>query len=142
MRDNIALTVASLLTILLMTIHLTQDIQNGASPRGMLNVVGIVMLAVWMYGTLMLAGRRSGYIIILLGSLLACYGAYLHFREWASHRPTMPTSSGRSSPSAPLRSFPSSPRRAACGVCERATIVSVTIHSARHTRADSTPSTA
>lgn len=80
MRNNIALTVASLLTILFMTIHITQDIQNGVSPRGMFNVVGVVILAVWMYGTLMLAGRPSGYIIIFLGSLLSCYGAYLHFR--------------------------------------------------------------
>ena len=30
----------------------------------------VLMLVVWLYGTLVLAGRRSGYIIMLLGAIL------------------------------------------------------------------------
>jgi hypothetical protein len=64
------LTVTSLLSILLMTFHLSDDIRRGFEPGGLKNIIGVVMLVVWLYGTLVLAGRRSGYIIILLGSIL------------------------------------------------------------------------
>jgi len=33
-------------------------------------LVAVPILVVWPYGTLVLAERRSGYVIILLGSLL------------------------------------------------------------------------
>jgi hypothetical protein len=65
------LIVTSLLTILFMTSHGAQDIQAGIAPGGILNMIGVVMLVLWVYGTLMLAGRRSGYIIVLLGSLIS-----------------------------------------------------------------------
>ena len=62
--------IASLLTMLLLTFHLTDDILRGMAPGGLMNLVGTLILVVWLYGTLMLAERRSGYIIVLLGSLL------------------------------------------------------------------------
>ena len=34
------------------------------------NLFGVLILVVWLYGTLVLAERRSGNLIILLGSLL------------------------------------------------------------------------
>jgi len=80
MRHNIVLTIASLLTILFMTIHGTQDIQNGVAPRGIVNMIGVLILVVWLYGTLALAGRRSGYIIILLGNLFASVIPVIHFK--------------------------------------------------------------
>ena len=69
MRDNITLTITSLLSILLMTFHLTDDIRRGFEPGGVKTSVGSLIAAVLLYGTLALAGRRSGYIIILLGSI-------------------------------------------------------------------------
>ena len=39
--------------------------------RALKHSFGILIVVVWLYGTLVLAGRRSGYIIILLVSLLA-----------------------------------------------------------------------
>ena len=53
-----------------MTFHLSDDIVRGFEPGGFKNVSGILTLAVWLYGTLALAGRRSGYILMLLGALL------------------------------------------------------------------------
>jgi len=38
----------------------------------------VLILVVWLYGTLVLAERRSGYIIILLGSLLAAGIPVIH----------------------------------------------------------------
>src|SRR5258708_30922939 len=60
MKHNIVLTIASLLTILFMTFHLTDDIlhQGGMARGGFLASVPI--LVVWLYGTLVLAERRWG----------------------------------------------------------------------------------
>ena len=70
MKRSVMLTVTSLLSILLMTFHLSDDIVRGFEQGGVRNITGVLMLVVWLYGTTVLAERRSGYIIILLGSIL------------------------------------------------------------------------
>ena len=70
MKHDAILTASSLLSILFMTFHLTDDIVRGMERGGLSNLIGVLILAVWLYGTLVLAGRRSGYILLLLGSLL------------------------------------------------------------------------
>ena len=74
MKDNLTLTITSLLAILLMTLHLTSDTIHahaGTLEAGGSTLVGVPVLVIWLYGTLMLAERRSGYIIMLVGSVLA-----------------------------------------------------------------------
>src|ERR1700760_2981063 len=80
MKDNVILTVASLLTILFSMFHLADDINRGMSPGGLFNLIVVVVWVVWLYATLMLAGRRSGYIIILLMSLLMTVIPVIHMR--------------------------------------------------------------
>jgi len=80
MKENVLLTIASLLTILLGTFHLADDVARGMSPGGLLNLVGIVICVILLYATLMLAGRRSGYVIILLASLLFMASPVIHMR--------------------------------------------------------------
>jgi len=80
MKNNVTLTVTSLLTILFLTFHLSDDIDRGFEPGGFKHLTGIVTVTVWLYGTLVLSGRRSGYIIILLGSLLASLMPLAHMR--------------------------------------------------------------
>lgn len=80
LKDNIRLIITSLLSILLMTFHLSDDVVRGFEPGGFRNVIGGLMLVVWLYGTLMLAGRRSGYIIILLGAILGTAVPLVHMR--------------------------------------------------------------
>ena len=80
MKQSITLTITSLLSILLATFHLSDDIVRGFEPGGFRHISGILMLVVWLYGTLMLAGRRSGYIIVLLGSLLGSVMPLAHMR--------------------------------------------------------------
>ena len=70
MKHSVMLTISSLLSILFMTFHLSDDIVRGMEPGGVKNLIGVLILVVWLYGTLVLAERRSGYVIILLGSLL------------------------------------------------------------------------
>jgi hypothetical protein len=81
MRHSVMLTISSLLSILLFTLHLTDDIVRGFEPGGLSNLIGGVLISVvLLYGTLVLAERRSGYIIILLGSLLSLGVPYIHMR--------------------------------------------------------------
>ena len=74
MKHNLILTITSLLTILFMTLHLTSDTIHapvGTPEAGGSTLVAVPILAIWLYGTLVLAERRSGLIIMLIGSLLA-----------------------------------------------------------------------
>jgi len=72
------LTVTSLLSILLLTVHLADDIVRGYSPGGVANMIGLAVVAGWLYATLVLAGRRSGYIINLVFSLVATGVPVIH----------------------------------------------------------------
>ena len=77
MKHNVMLTVASLLTLLLTTIRLTQDIMREADGTNMIQIP-IVVFAVWLYGTLMLSDRIWGYIIMLFGGLIGAAMIILH----------------------------------------------------------------
>jgi hypothetical protein len=80
MKPNLLLTIASLLSILLLTFHLTGDIVRGMEKGGISNLVAVPILVAWLYGTLLLAERRSGYAIILLGSLLGLGIPFIHMK--------------------------------------------------------------
>ena len=80
MKNNSTLTIFSLLTMLLFTFHLTDDIVRGFEPGGFRHISGMLTLVVWLYGTLVLTGKRSGYIINLLGSLLSSLMPVAHMR--------------------------------------------------------------
>jgi hypothetical protein len=80
MKQTVMLTTASLLTILFMTFHLTGDILFQMSPPGLVNLFAIFVLVVQLYGTLVLGGRRVGYIIIFLGSALGLFVSVIHMK--------------------------------------------------------------
>jgi hypothetical protein len=73
MKNNHILIIASLLSILLMTLHMTSDTihaRAGTLEAGGSTLVGVPVLAIWLYGTLMLNERRLGLVIMLVGSVL------------------------------------------------------------------------
>jgi hypothetical protein len=80
MKQNLLLTITSLLSILFMTFHLAGDIVLGFEKGGVSNLIAVPILVVWLYGALVLAGRRSGYVIVLLMSLLGLLVPVLHMR--------------------------------------------------------------
>jgi hypothetical protein len=81
MKHSVLLMITSLLTILLGLVHLADDIARGMSPgKGLPNFIGIVICVVWLYGTLVLAERRAGYVIILIASLLMMVIPVIHMR--------------------------------------------------------------
>jgi hypothetical protein len=69
-----------MLSILFITLHTTDDIVRGMEPGRLFDLIVVPILAVWLYGTLVLAGRRSGYVIILLGSLLGLLVPVIHMK--------------------------------------------------------------
>ncbi len=73
-------TVTSLLSIVLFALHWADDIVRGMSPGGVSGLFGVLILVVWLYGTLVLGERRSGYIIVLLGSLGGLGVLVIHMR--------------------------------------------------------------
>ena len=79
MKNNVTLTITSLLSVLFLTFHLASDFlhnQGELSLQGVL--ISSLILVVLLYGTLVLAERLSGYVIMLLGSLFALGMPVLH----------------------------------------------------------------
>ena len=80
MKQTAMLTTTSLLTILLMTFHLTDDILFKMAPAGLSNLFAVFIFVVLLCGTLLLAGRRAGYIIIFFGSVLGLVIPVIHMK--------------------------------------------------------------
>jgi hypothetical protein len=81
MKQNLLLTITSLLTILLLTLHLTSDTIHarvGTPEAGGSTLVGVPVLVLLLYGTLVLGERRSGYIIMLVGSIIGLGMPIIH----------------------------------------------------------------
>ena len=91
MKRNLTLVITSLLSILLLTLHVTDDIVRGISKPEPANLA-LLVLVVWLYGTLLLAERRSGHIIMLLVGLFAAGMPVIHMR--GAHYPDIAASSG------------------------------------------------
>jgi hypothetical protein len=80
MKHTVTLTITSLLSILLFSLHWADEVARGMEPGTVSAVGGLLILAVWLCGTLVLAERRSGLGIILLGSILASGVPVLHMQ--------------------------------------------------------------
>ena len=78
MKENNLLVITSLLLVLLITFHLTDDIVRGFEKGGLSTLTAVPIVVVWLYGTLLLSERRSGYVILLLGSLLGLVVPVIH----------------------------------------------------------------
>jgi hypothetical protein len=80
MKPNLMLTIASLLSIILMIFHTTDDIVRGMEPGTLFDLIIVPILAVWLYGTLALRERRSGNLIVLVASLLGLLVPVIHMK--------------------------------------------------------------
>ena len=79
MKQSTLLTVTSLLSILFLTFHLTSDFLHNAGELSLQGVlISALTLVVLLWGTLVLAERRSGHVIMLLGSLFALAMPVIH----------------------------------------------------------------
>jgi len=78
MKSSVLLTVTSLLSILLLSIHISEDIVLGFAPGGLGNLFGIAVLVVYLCGTLLGSNSQSGLIVVLLGSIIAMGMPVIH----------------------------------------------------------------
>jgi hypothetical protein len=126
MKHHVTLTITSLLSILLFSLHWADEVARGIEPGTVSAVGGLLILAVWLCGTLVLGERRAGLVIILLGAILAsgvpsstCKGQDLSAA--GSALPPVPaegsSGSGRTSRLARTGCCPSSSRRGHSGSC-------------------------
>jgi hypothetical protein len=71
----------SLLTILFLTFHFTDDVlrkSSGMDKPGFSGLFVVLVVVAWLYSILRLEGRRAGYIVGLLGSFMASFIALGH----------------------------------------------------------------
>ena len=81
MKNSVLLTITSLVSILFLILHITDDIARWISSVGpSINFIAFPVLALLLYGALVLGERRSGYIIQLVGAILASGMPALHMR--------------------------------------------------------------
>ena len=80
MKQNVTLTIASLLSVLFMTIHLADDIVRGMEPGKLTDLIVLPIVVVQLYGALVLAGKRSGYVTLLVVSLLELIVPVIHMK--------------------------------------------------------------
>ena len=79
-KRSAILSVSSLLSILLLTHHLTADIVFGYEKANLSVLVAVPVVLIWLYAAVVLIERRSGHIITLVFSLLSLYVSYIHMR--------------------------------------------------------------
>jgi hypothetical protein len=60
MKQSVVLTVASMMSILLLTFHLTDDIVRGFEKGGLTNLTAVPICVVWVYVALTMGGTASG----------------------------------------------------------------------------------
>ncbi len=80
MNNQKTLTALSSLGVLLLTLHLAGDVVYGMDRGGPSLLIGVGILALWLYGTLVLGHRRSGHVIMLLGAFFASAMPVVHTR--------------------------------------------------------------
>jgi hypothetical protein len=85
MKPNLMLIVASLVTLVLIMCHLTGDVLLQADGAVKFPIP-VVVFAVWLYGTLMWSDRVAGYVIMLLGGLIAAGMIVAHARTGVVHK--------------------------------------------------------
>ncbi len=93
MKRSTLVTIASLLSILFLTLHICDDIVRGFDKAQPANLLVLLMLAFWLYGVLVLPQRRWWYAITLIGGILAAAMPAIHLRGTGTGN-TVKTSGG------------------------------------------------
>lgn len=81
MKQNDLLSMTSVISVLLLSLHISQDIVFGFDRAGLNHLVGVGLLFVLACGAVLLPDRRSGRVIMLLGGAMAAAMLPLHMRN-------------------------------------------------------------
>jgi hypothetical protein len=80
-KQNDLLSATSLFSVLLLALHISQDIVFGFDRAGLNHLVGVAMLLVIVCGAVLLRERALGKVIMLLGGVMAAGMLPLHMRH-------------------------------------------------------------
>jgi hypothetical protein len=78
LKHETALIVLSLLNVLFFGLHLTGDVVFGIEKGGREILVGVLILAVYLYAAVGLPERLAGWLILLLGGLASAALPVIH----------------------------------------------------------------
>src|SRR5215467_2948281 len=78
MKENILLSILSVLSVFFVSVHITGDIMYGFDKGGTSTLIIFPILAIWLYAALVLTERKWGYIIIIIVSLLGLAVPIVH----------------------------------------------------------------
>ena len=92
MDRRVILTVTSLLSLLLLTLHISDDVVHGLDAPGPSNLIGIAIVVVLLYGIVMMRDRLVGRISVAFTGLFALGMPIIHLR--GDHIREMVTASG------------------------------------------------
>ena len=81
MKPNDLLTVTSMLSLVLLSVHVSDDIAHGFDSAGLMNFIPIAVLAAFVYATLVLRERLAGRIVMVLVAILAAGMPLIHLRS-------------------------------------------------------------
>ena len=81
MRQNDLLSSTSILSVLLLALHISQDIVFGFDRAGLNHLAGAGILLVIACGAILWRERISGKVIMLLGGLLSALMLPMHMRN-------------------------------------------------------------
>ena len=94
MKQRTLFVISSLLTMLFGTFHITDDIIRGFAPGGLSTIFVVLAVTIWLYATLLLAERRSGYVVVFVMSLLSAGMPIVHMAGKRGIPSGIPLSSG------------------------------------------------
>ena len=80
MDRNLLLTVISLILLVLLTLHVTDDVVHGLDTVSPWTMIGIAVAGGLLYVTLTLRRRLAGHIVMLLIAIFAVGMPAIHFR--------------------------------------------------------------
>ena len=92
MKPGVLLTGTTLITALFLTLHVADDIARGMDTIGLHTLTAMLVLGLWLYGTLVLSGRWLGYVLQLLLAVLGVGVVIIHLK--GAHMGQVAVSSG------------------------------------------------
>ena len=81
MTNKTILIITSVIAAVLGTFHISDDIVRGIDAGGPETYIGMLIVVVWLYATLVLTDRRWGLLLILLLAIGGAAVPYLHMRN-------------------------------------------------------------
>jgi hypothetical protein len=81
MKQNDLLSAISIVSVILLALHISQDIVFGLDPAGLHHLFGVAILLVVLCGAVLWRERTAGKVIMLLGGVMAAAMMPLHLRN-------------------------------------------------------------